>query len=345
MTDEHPHESALRPAGPARTALLLATAWLLAGALFKLLAGSPNDLPETIQNFPVLKPQWTFRLAIGSELAISAIVLLRPRIGWVLIVGLFAFFDFLLYKMGAAGETKCGCFGGNTPEWLTPFVMMLFDSALLIGVLATRPWRSFGEQRPSLLPGRPLALLLIGGLVLLPWHPGFFQVATPPAPTLDKDPRPAEGGLGQEDDGDGQAAVDTQSTEGGGQTGDWYGFTPSEWQGQFLGDTDIAAWIEGGADMAFTIPTPAHVVVYRSDCEHCREHFIELQQNPPENPIALIRVPDVNPGDDVTSDVKPPLAAVDLTLVELPKGYGITTPVLFNLDEAFMVGEVVEEEH
>lgn len=347
MTFEHENEPTLQPAGAARTALLLATVWLLAGALFKLLAGSPNDLPQTIQDFPALKPEWTFRLAIGTELAISALVLLRPRIGWLLIVGLFAFFDFVLYKMGAAGETKCGCFGGNAPEWLTPFVMMVFDSVLLFGVLITRPWRSFGDTRPTLLPSPLMVLLLIMGLLLLPWHPGFFQVATPPPPS--RTTTEATGvlvqaigeatGLARAGEAD-TTAGEPEAAERG--TGDWYGFTPSKWRNKAIADTDLAAWIEGGADMAYSIPAPAHVVVYRVDCDHCREHFIHLQENPPDQPIALIKVPDVSGGYDVTSDVKPLQAAVDLTLRELPKGYGITTPVTFQLDETWTIGEVVE---
>ena len=319
-----PREEA--PATAARVALLLAIAWLATGALFKLLAGSPNDLPDTIKDFPLLRPEWTFRLAIGVELSLCALALVRPRVGWILIVLLFGFFDFLLYKITAAGETSCGCFGGNAPSWLKPQVMMGVDSVLLLGVLFTRPWRSFGTARPTLLPVPILTALMLAVLMLLPWHSGCFQVATPPAPTL---PPSGEAPAAQ---------AQAPATAGG----DWYGFTPSEWAHKVIADTDLAQWIEGGAEQAYTIPAPAHVVVYRVDCEHCRKHFIKLQENPPELPIALIRVPDANPGDDVTSDVKPANVTVELSLVPLPKGYGITTPVAFNLDEAWTIGDVIE---
>ena len=331
MTRSH---EPLPSAAAARTALLLAVVWRTAGALFKLLAGSPNNLPESIREFPLLKPDWTFRLAIGTELAISALVLVRPRTGWPVLVLLFVLFDLLLYKMLEAGETKCGCFGGNTPDWLTPFVMMIVDSVLALGVLVTRPWRSFGPGRPSLLPGPLLITMLLGCLVALPWHSGFFEVARPPAPSLPPTGEDAITG----DDGQVQG---TQSAEA---TGDWRGFTPSDWEGQMIGDAEFAEWIEGGPDMAWNIPAPAHVVFYRVDCEHCRAHFIKLQENPPPFPVALIRIPDLQPGDDVVSDVKPVDAAVDLSLFELPKGYGITTPVHFNVDEAFMIKKVQVKE-
>ena len=127
-------------------------------------------------------------------------------------------------------------------------------------------------------------------------------------------------------------------------SGDWKGFTPSDWEGQLIGDAEFAEWIEGGPDMAWSIPAPAHVVFYRVDCEHCRAHFIKLQESPPPHAVALIRIPDVQPGDDVVSDVKPVNAAVDLSLYQLPKGYGLTTPVHFDVDETYMIQNVTEKE-
>lgn len=319
----------------ARIPILLAVLWLLAGASFKLFAGTPNDLPETIQNFPVLKPVWTFRFAIGTEFALGALVLLNPRRGWLPLALLFVFFDFLLYQMGAAGESKCGCFGGNTPEWLTPFVMMVFDTVLLIGVLVARPWRF--EPGQTLLPRKLLTPALLISLIALPWlAPKSFRQATPPKPgAKPTEPKDGEGETGTAGDG-------TTEDEGTDSGGDWYAFTPSGWDGMTIGETDLAQWLDGGPDMAWMIPTPAYVIIYRNDCEHCREHFIELQNNPiTDRAIALIRIPD-DKGDNVVDDVKPMDAAVDLVLTELPRGYGITTPVSFDITEEFMVTNVQE---
>lgn len=330
MTDE---SHALRPAGAARLALLLAVAWLLAGALFKLVAGSPNDLPRTIQEFPLLKPEWTFRLAIGVELSIGALALVRPRIGWILIVLLFAFFDFLLYQLIEAGETSCGCFGGNAPEWLTPVVMMVIDSVLLLGVLVTRPWSRFGPARPTLLPGPVLTLLLVGGLLALPWHPGIFR--TGPAPNLGNGTESGEESE-EEDRGDSQI--------------DWYRFVPSRWEGEVFTELDLMGFVEGveSVDDLWTLfPTgaPTNVVLYRNSCEHCREHFERLLREPlPDGTqLVLIRIPEQGDGDNVIEDVKPTTAYADLSLEPLPKGYGITTPVIFDIDPVtFQVRDVVQ---
>jgi hypothetical protein len=315
MTSETP-----RPAGPARIALLLAVGWLLAGALFKLLAGSPNDLPETVRDFPLLKPTWTFRLAIGTELSIALIALIRPRVGWLLIVGLFAFFDFLLYKLGAAGETSCGCFGSNAPKWLTPFVMMCIDSVLLLGVLLTRPWSRFRGGSKSLKPLVPVALVFMA----LPWMPFFFK----------------------------EAEVSTVINEETGKTvrvveGDFHQFTPTEWKGQVFDQLDLMQFLDGVDDpwSAFPIGVPTNVVLFRDSCEHCREHFEGLMVEPlPEGTqLVLIRIPEQGDADNVVDDVKPPDVFAELSLLELPRGYGITTPVVFDIDdETFEVTDVYQ---
>ena len=304
-----------RPTGPARIALLLAVGWLLAGALFKLLAGAPSDLPETIQRFPVLKPAWTFRLAIGLELAIAAIALIRPRVGWILIVLLFALFDFLLYKLVMAGESSCGCFGSNAPEWLTPIVMMSIDTVLMLAVLVTLPWSRFRGSK-NIKPLLPVAAILIG----LPWLPLPFFLT--------------EGKVEIKTIGDKPVAVDENIDKT-----DFYQFKPMSWEGKVFAEVDLIAYLENVEDpySAFPLGQPAHVILYRDSCEHCKEHFIKLYSEPlPEGTqIVLINIPELGDATNVVDEVKPE-AYADFKLVPLPRGYGIQTPVAFDIDVDLM---------
>ena len=51
-----------RGAGLAALFVRLGAAWLLAGALFKLLAGTPADLPPVVQDLPLERSrQWSCR--------------------------------------------------------------------------------------------------------------------------------------------------------------------------------------------------------------------------------------------------------------------------------------------
>ena len=296
----------------ARLALLLACAWVAAGALFKLFTGSPSDLPATIREFPLLRPEWTFKLAIGIELSIVILALARPRVGWFFLVALYAVFDLLLWQILRAGEASCGCFGSKVP--LKPAHMLAIDSVLLLSLLASRVWGAF-ERRPL----RPLPLLPLFALVLAaPW---FVLRDTRVIQVVDQE----------------TGAVQTQVVEG-----DWKQLDPPSWEGSVLADTELAAFLAGGQDQVWSIPAPAHVILYRNSCDHCREHFEELLTHPViDRPLVLIRIPDDEGSGDVVGVVKPQ-DALEYELRVLPRGYGITTPVLFDLDDAWTVHGVVE---
>ncbi len=315
MTDQ---KTTPRTRPSARLMLLLAAVWVVLGALFKLLAGTPNDLPRLVQEFPLLKPVWTFRFAIGAELAVVSLALLRPRVGWIAISLLFLSFDFLLWRMMVAGEASCGCFGSRVT--LAPWQMMAIDTALLLGIWITRPWSGF-RKRP-LTPAFILPVVVL--LLALPWFPipGFFQEAQLPAPTNGGSQDPVENGA----------------------TGDWYRFEPADWEGVLLHDLDLIGWLEDPS-VVDLVPPPANVIVYRLSCEECREHFLELQVEPiTDRPIILIQVPEPDDASDVVTDVKPQDALYDWSLRELPRGYGVTTPVIFDVDEVYTVQNVIELE-
>ena len=296
----------------AKIALALAALWVSLGALFKLFAGTPADLPATIQNFPLLTPTWSFRLAIGVELTIIILALLRPRVGVRLLVLLFVVFDLLLISMIRGGDPSCGCFGSKVP--IQPWQMMTIDTVLLLGLLLSGAWSAFPAR--TLAPLRLLPLVAI--VVIYPWFK-FKEAAI----TTTKD------------ETTGETTVEVQ--------GDWHNFDITAWDGMLIHDTDLAAFFEDPESVDL-IPPPAHVIIYRLSCEHCKEHFQNLSLQPiTDRPIVLVRIPD-NEGSveaDVISGVKPE-ALFDFDLRTLPRGYGITTPVTFEIDEVFTVGQVTE---
>ena len=138
--------------------------WVAAGALFKLFWGTPALLPAAVRDIG-LDLGLTYNLAIGIELAIVAVALLAPRLGWVLELLLLLVFDVVLGTQIAAGDASCGCFGAKLS--MPPWVMLAIDSVLLFGLLALRPWSGLGK-------GAPLALLAAAAAaaLALPW---FFD--------------------------------------------------------------------------------------------------------------------------------------------------------------------------
>jgi hypothetical protein len=295
-------------------------AWLLMGALFKLLKGNPSDLPPTILEISPLNLYDTFRGAIAIELCIVAIALLWPRLGWMFLTAIYVVFLGLLYKLVAAGAESCGCLGGSIK--IAPAVMMAIDGTLLLLLLVTQPWKSLPKTSKPMLRGLTLVPIFAVAFIL-PWTK-FIKVEMPP----------------REAGQDPATQVEADKRLDG-----FYAFETTTWEGQMIFDLDLGLYTDPAGAMD-TLPAPVHVVIYRKTCEHCRDHIAELATNPPDDrPIALVRIPEVN--DDAAPNVieLKPDGHFPIELLKLTRGYGITTPSSFDVDEGFMVNNFHVIEH
>lgn len=156
----------------AAVAVLLAAAWIAVGASYKWLAGSPNDLPALLHSVPV-EIGLLYKLAIGIELFVVVVALLRPRIGWALLGLQYLVFLGILVQLLLSGAESCGCFGAKVT--IPPSVMMAVDGALLAFILVTRPWSARLWSAPT-----PAVLLIALAGVAAPWvYDRGRPVATP----------------------------------------------------------------------------------------------------------------------------------------------------------------------
>lgn len=248
--------STVTSTGRSRLALLpvwLIALWVLTGATFKLFWGTPALLPEVVRDLP-LELGLTYNLAIGIELAIVAAALARPRWGWILQAALLVVFDLVLTTQIAAGETNCGCFGAkfSMPPWL----MMTIDSALLVWLLAAKPWRHLPAGSPPLVPVGAAAVALA-----LPW---LFdrQVET------------------------GELVANGKPVEG-----QWLELDVESWVGQTIFDTPLAqAPLDAYVDVN-TLWLEGLWVFWRATCEHCQAHLAHLaEQEHGERLITLVQL-------------------------------------------------------
>ncbi|GAB4222029.1 MAG: hypothetical protein Kow0062_17580 [Acidobacteriota bacterium] len=115
----------------------LAALWLLAGGLFKLLWGSPADLPALLLELP-LPPGLIYRVAVAVELGVALAALLMPLLVAPLVAAVFGVFCALLLVMAWRGDASCGCFGASVT--IPPLAMLAIDGTLLVALLALRPW-------------------------------------------------------------------------------------------------------------------------------------------------------------------------------------------------------------
>lgn len=255
-------------------AVRLVALWVMTGACYKLFSGSPNDLPPIVRGF-FLGPVLTFQLAIAIELSIGFLVLLRPRIGWILLALQLLVFIAILIQMVASGEASCGCFGSKVT--IPPAVMMAIDGVGLLLVLVTRPWATLPQKEPP---------ITLAAIAVLASFVGPFALITN-APVV--------------------ANVDEE-------TGEWklpdepqrFGILePETWVGVDIHETELAAWMN-----VDEFPLDGTWVIYRVACEHCAAYLRRLHEEYASDPkfYTFVRLSeeDEEESRQVDPDLMPP---------------------------------------
>lgn len=228
----------MESSGRARFARLwigLIACWILTGAIFKLFWGTPALLPAVVRDVP-LELGVTYNLAIGIELAIAAIALVAPGWGWLLQAALLVVFDVVLTTQIAAGDANCGCFGAkfSMPPWL----MMAIDSALLVVLIALRPWSARLRGLPVVVPAA-----LAAAALAVPWF-------------LDRQ-------------------VDTETAAAGTAAPEnaWIELDVDNWVGEDIWDTKLGQPPLSEYIDVMQLPLDGLWVFWRADCEHCAKHL------------------------------------------------------------------------
>ena len=287
----------------------LAGLWILAGAVAKLFLGTPKDLPEIVRQNSPFGIDLTFHLVIGVELALVAFAWILPRLASIPVLLLFAFFDFILVSQLRAGAESCGCFGATIQ--VDPKVMLAVDSALILALVLSRPWRS-AELSPRRLA--PL-LACVAVSFALPW-------------IVIRNPGAAPAVAGQNPSGAAAPAPRYVVME------------PDTWVQKSVYDVaDLTRWIEQDK-----LPTDGKIVLWRQSCEHCAAHFRRMADLKDESvPILLVQIrDDLKAGRAV--DLMPD--GPHVTLVELPENQEIVLQTPWELVvEGGVITAALDEEH
>ncbi len=270
----------------ARLALGLCAIWLAAGALAKLFFGSPTLLPAVIREpVPVNLLDFAYTLVIGIELSLVALAFLRPRQAWPLYIALYAFFDFVLTTQLAAGAESCGCFGGGLK--VSPALMMVVDSALLLFLLATKPWASLKSRGAGIG-------IVVGALILAFALPAVWIRV-----------RQSEGSVKPSPGNGTPPPVKAPA---------WLTLDPAKWVGKSVYDVEeLTKWVP-----AEKLPSDGQIVLWRQGCTHCADHLRQMANGDKgDHPILLLQIQD-DEKDSRAVDALPTGAHV--TTAEFPKG-------------------------
>ena len=224
----------------ASLAVRLAALWLLAGALFKLLKGTPADLPTIVQALP-FELGLTYKFAILIELCLGGIALLRPRWAWPFLVVAFVVFDLVLVSQIADGASSCGCFGSDVP--VSPWAMLGIDTALLLAMLFTRPWARL-RRRPVGIVAPLGSVAVVALAVLLPF-----------------------------------VWFDRQTYQDGAVVpGSFLILDVESWTGTDVWDTELGQLPLSEYIDVTALPLDGLWVFWRATCDHCAAHLEHLEQ-------------------------------------------------------------------
>ncbi len=272
----------------ARLALWLCAIWLAAGALAKLFFGTPVLLPAVIREQTPLSLDLTYTLVIGVELSLVALAILRPRRVWPLYLALYAFFDFVLATQLRAGAESCGCFGGGLK--VSPAFMMVVDSALLLFLIATKPWAALKSRGAGI--GIVLGALLLAFALPAVWIRVRQSEGPPTLPSGTGTPAPVKAPA-------------------------WTELDPAKWVGKSVYDiAELTKWVP-----AEKLPSDGQIVLWRQGCTHCAAHLREMANGDKgDHPILLLQIQD-DEKDSRAVDAMP--AGAHVTTAEFPKGMQI----------------------
>ncbi len=280
----------------------LVAAWLLIGAFFKLLVGTPNDLPQVVRDLP-MELGLTYSLVISIELALGFCALVKPAWAWFLLSGALVVFDVILTTQ--LGSDNCGCFGSKIT--MPPWLMLTIDSVLLVGLLLSKPWRNMPRAAPV-----PVAVLVMAIGFAIPWMMDR-QVGT--GITADGDP------------------VDKPGRA-------WLEMNIEDWVGQDVRESPLSKPPLSDHIDVESIITDGIWVFWRQDCDHCKEHLANMVNTEiGERMVTLVqlRMPTDTEANRVVS-MMPSGGFVQMLTLPESMDYVITTPGEMLVENEKIVG-------
>ena len=309
-------------------------AWVLAGALFKLLEASPKTLPLATILTPANRLGLDLHVLLAAIIALEFLaaggMLLVRRLAKPTAVFMLAAFCGVLVNEMHAGAASCGCFGARSPP--LP-LMMAIDGTLLLAVLALAPCPGPG----GLAPARLLGALGFGaaGAALA------FLVVVPRTPVL----RAGDGG------GPDRPQAATRTADGAAPSTSTADPArnpapaplPAAWMAR---DLEAEVLARPWRDFALFKLMPRwpsgldsgkhYVIFYSRTCDHCQTLFQVVLLRPFDAPVHGVEIPPLKASQGGTPWDMPALPGVEL--LELPAGpdYIVTTPLVLTVEDGIV---------
>ena len=339
--------------------------WLLAGAIYKLIARNPKLLPPPVLSFVqsmdglfwLTGTAWldsAIRLIILSEFVLVAAMLCMPRLARTIAIAVLSLFCVILLLMilpefqkggfAQAMKGSCGCFGASGPN---PVMMLGIDSTLLVLALLSKRTRNSPElSMSSGLPwGAMLSVISLCVVMLVPnraeivmpidnEQSSSIPTVVPPSPTTSVTTI--------------VPSTTTNTTTSNPQIS-WPGFPKqaapyyvpefAKWVGTRLDTQDLARLMTPAPPTSINTGTWL-VMFYREDCEHCHELLQNYFSGPLKTPTLTIAIPDTDPA----ASMEMPCSECQQRKLFKGPDYVLTTPVLLKITDGIVKIVVTDPE-
>ncbi len=304
--------------------------WVLTGAIFKLTEKSPRLLPESIWSTAAdfgINLYVLLAVLIAIEFAIVGVMFFIPRLARAAAIFMLAVFCIVLIVEMLRGSTSCGCLGGASPP---PWLMLIIDGALLLGVVLFAPPR---PKEPEVLPPKNMAVaaiwtaatLAVTAAMILPETRANEQVVATKLPQngIEADP----------DKTDPDANNTTPPTQRTTSIPSLVTVKPANWIDKKWTDVEFSKYAQGWpADIA---DGRKYIIFYSRSCDHCQALLNYFFYDPPADTI-IVAVPETKSGFDVENEL--PMQCANCIELELPVGteWFLTPPLVVALEDGIV---------
>ena len=288
-------------------------AWILAGAVSKLLENSPAKLPVALLKLAGslgINLDYLFHMGVGVELAAAGVMIVAPSLSPLIAAGLLLLFFPILVGDLFLGASSCGCFGSVQVH---PGITLSVEAVLLVAVFVAAHF-----VRWRWLPGRIDGWRVV---VALAWTVLAFAVAF--GYPLVKAGAPAATATG---------SLATPTPSQAPPVPSYYLPDYSSWIGKPWKDLDIARWVKGAVS---TGPGVRYIILYRKDCEHCHLLLSTKFSGDLPYPTTVIAIPEK---EGFPSSGVFPMPCTQCSEAELPAGcdWFFKTPVVVRLEDGIV---------
>ncbi|MAB83556.1 MAG: hypothetical protein CMJ24_09010 [Phycisphaerae bacterium] len=304
--------------------------WVLTGALFKITERSPSLLPrDFLKQVESLgfDLYWVLATLIAIEFIAVLIMVFIPKLARLMaVLMLVAFCLVLLNELRAGNFSSCGCLGSVSPP---PWLMLLIDFLLLMGVVAFKP-------RPLEITSDRAGWALVSVLIMITSGITFGIVLSEMGPTTivqveqeqDTGSTPVDDAEAAEPTAPEPPAVETTKTM---TLPAYYLVDASDWVGRNVRDIDMIEYIDGLADSLQA--GRQYLIFYSRTCDHC-QMLLEMHFGfGSPVPTTLVAVPENKGGFETDGLLDQP--CMDCRELELPVGceWLLTPPLVLALED------------